>query len=74
MFIHHIIQTLFLVIGLLSLSAALFNWDWFFGTRNAALATKQLGREKSRWFYGAMGVLLIAAAIGFYFYVTYSGK
>lgn len=69
MFLHHIVQTLFLLAGIISLSAAIFNWDWFFNTRNASPVVKQLGRTKSRWLYGAMGTFFIATAIGFYYYI-----
>lgn len=74
MFLHHIIQSLFLLTGILSFMAALFDWDWFFGSRNAMIVTKHLGRTKSRWLYGAMGILLIATAVGFYFFVKYPTK
>ncbi len=67
MFFHHLIQTIFLLTGTTSLLASLFNWDWFFNTKNAEPVVKSLGREKSRWLYGAIGIILIAAAIGFYY-------
>ena len=69
MFLHHIVQILFLLAGIVSLSASLFNWEWFFTTRNAAPVVKYFGRTKSRWLYAAMGILFIATAIGFYYYI-----
>ncbi len=67
MFFHHLIQTIFLIAGVISLLAALLNWGWFFNTRNAEPVVRTLGRKKSRWLYGAIGILLIVAAIGFYY-------
>lgn len=67
MIIHNILQTIFLIVGIVVVSAALLDWDWFFASRNAAPIVRYLGRAKSRWFYGAAGILLIAVAIGFYY-------
>lgn len=67
MFFHHLIQTIFLLSGATALLAALFDWEWFFTTRNAEPVVRTLGRKKSRWLYGAIGIILIAAAIGFYY-------
>ena len=47
--------------------AALLDWGWFFNTKNAEPVVKALGRKNSRWLYGALGIILIAAAIGFYY-------
>ena len=67
MFFHHLIQTIFLLAGVTSLLAAVLNWEWFFNTKNAEPIVRSLGREKTRWLYGAIGIMLIAAAIGFYY-------
>ncbi len=67
MFLHHLIQTIFLLAGVTSLLAALLNWEWFFNTKNAEPVVRTFGREKSRWLYGVIGIILIAAAIGFYY-------
>lgn len=69
MFIHNIIQTLFLIAGIITLLASLCNWEWFFASANAAPVVKRLGRSKSRWLYGVIGMGLIAAAIGFYYHI-----
>lgn len=69
MFLHHVIQTLFLLAGIVALSAAVCNGDWFFNSRNAAPVVNYLGRTKSRWLYGAIGILFIVAAIGFYYHI-----
>ena len=67
MFFHHLIQTIFLLAGVTSLLAAVLNWEWFFNTKNAEPIVRSLGRKKARWLYGAIGIMLIAAAIGFYY-------
>lgn len=66
MFLHHVIQTIFVITGAISLLASLLNWDWFFTSDNAAPVVQRIGRKKSRWLYGAIGVFFIATAIGFY--------
>ena len=67
MFFHHLIQTIFLLAGVTSLLAAVLDWEWFFTTKNAEPLVRSLGRKKARWLYGAIGIMLIAAAIGFYY-------
>ena len=56
-----------LVIGLLMggfcLLGAILNWNWFFNARKAAMIVKIFGRNGARIFYGALGVVIIAAAI-----------
>ena len=67
MFLHHIIQAIFVLTGTTALLAALLDWDWFFTARNAEFVVKRIGRTKSRWLYGVAGVLIAAAGIYFYF-------
>lgn len=69
MILHNIIQIIFLLSGIVALLAAMFNWEWFFTSHNAAPIVKRLGRTKSRWLYGALGVLFIIAAVYFYYHV-----
>ena len=69
MILHNIIQIIFLLSGATALMAALFNWEWFFTTRNAEPVVKKLGRGKSRLLYGTAGVVFIFAAIFFYYKV-----
>ncbi len=69
MILHNIIQTIFVVAGLIAVAAALLDWDWFFTARNAEFIVKNLGRERSRILYGAIGVLFIVAAVFFYYKV-----
>ncbi len=69
MIVHNILQTIFLLAGIIVLLAALLNWEWFFTSRNAAPVVRYFGRTRSRLLYGAAGILLIAAAVGFYYHV-----
>ena len=69
MVLHSIIQTIFVAAGLTALLASIFNWEWFFTTKNADFIVKNLGRRGGRIIYGAVGVLLITAAIYFYYKV-----
>ena len=69
MILHHIIQCLFLLLGIVTLWAALFDRDWFFTSKNAEPVVKRLGRKKSRWLYGIIGVLQMATAVYFYFQI-----
>ena len=69
MLLHHIIQTIFIITGFIALLASLFDWQWFFTSANAQMIVKHLGRTKSRWLYGAIGVLLIVATVYFYYHV-----
>lgn len=64
---HNIIQVIFLLAGLTSLLASLLNWKWFFTADNTRYLVKQLGRGGARWVYGLIGVLLITAAVFFYY-------
>lgn len=68
---HYIIQGIFVVVGLLAVLAALFNWDWFFTSRNARFIVANAGRTRSRLFYGALGCLMIAT--GIFFFLTLRG-
>ena len=52
---HYFLQALFVLIGLLSLLAAVFNWKWFFDARNSQFIVKNAGRKQARMLYGAIG-------------------
>ncbi len=54
-----IVLSLFLLSGLLSLGAALGNWAWFFGSKNARMLTARLSRAQARWLYGIIGLLIL---------------
>ena len=47
--------------------ASLLNWNWFFTADNTSFLVKRLGRNGARWLYGAIGAMLIAAAVYFYY-------
>jgi threonine/homoserine/homoserine lactone efflux protein len=69
MIVHHIIQAIFLLAGVIALLASLFDWEWFFTTENTRYLVKKFKRKGVRWIYGIAGVLFIAAAIYFFFQI-----
>ena len=69
MILHNVVQAIFLFAGTISLLSSLLNWEWFFTADNAKFAVKRFGRNGARWIYGIIGLLLIAAAIYFFFQV-----
>ena len=69
MILHNVVQAIFLLAGIISLLASLLNWEWFFTTDNSRFAVKKFGRKGARWVYGTIGVLLIAAAVYFFFQI-----
>lgn len=52
-----IMAAIFALCGLLSIAAALRDWDWFF--KSQAL-TGRLSRRRQRIIYGALGAIMIA--------------
>ena len=62
----YLIQAIFALTGIVALLAALLDWDWFFSARNAQFIVGNVGRRQARWFYGVLGVILIATAIFFF--------
>lgn len=64
---HHIVQAIFLLAGIVALAASLFNWEWFFATENARFMVNRLGRRGARIVYSIIGALFIFAAIYFYY-------
>ena len=69
MVLHSIIQTIFVIAGVTALLAAAFNWEWFFASKNVEPVVKRIGRNRSRLLYGAVGAVLIATAVIFYYKV-----
>ncbi|MEG1563240.1 MAG: immunity 17 family protein [Bacteroides sp.] len=69
---HYVVQALFVLAGLVALLAALFNWEWFFGARNAQSLVRSVGRGRARWFYGTVGVLCIGMAVYFFLHTPAS--
>lgn len=66
--IHYFIQGIFVLVGILSILAAFFNWDWFFTAQNARFFVNQFGRQRARICYALLGGLMIF--IGIYFFLT----
>lgn len=62
---HYFICSLFALTGVVALLAALLNWDWFFTAKNSQFIVQNVGRKQARWFYGALGALLIGTALFF---------
>ena len=53
------------IAGIVSLLAALLDWDWFFTARNTQFVVRNVGRRQARLFYGILGLILIATAVFF---------
>lgn len=66
MITHYIIQSIFVLVGLLSVLAALFDWDWFFTARNSQFIVANTGRKRARLFYAALGLLMMGTGIFFF--------
>ena len=73
MVMHYIIQALFVLIGLLALLAALFNWEWFFTAQNTQFIVANAGRNRARLFYGIVGIILMIMSVFFFFQVKEAG-
>ena len=56
--IHYFIQGLFVLVGLLSVLAAICNWNWFFTAQNTQFIVRNVGRKQARWFYALIGIFL----------------
>lgn len=63
---HYFIQSIFVLVGLLAVLAALFNWDWFFNAQNSQFIVSNVGRPKARLFYAVLGLLLIGTGVFFF--------
>lgn len=50
---------MFFAAGMLSLLAAVFNWDWFFNSSNAKLLTGTFSRTVSRMVYAVIGCAVL---------------
>lgn len=70
MFFHYLLQAIMFVSGITALAASLFDWEWFFTTKNAEPIIKSIGRKNGRILYGIAGIALIAAATYFYFRIS----
>lgn len=70
MIMHYIVQSIFLLTGLIAFFASLFNKDWFFTAENARFIVNKFGRNGARWTYGTIGAIFIFAAIYFYYQIN----
>ena len=68
MIAHYIIQSVFVLVGILSILASVFNWEWFFTAHNSQFIVRNLGRNKARIFYALLGIGMIA--VGVYFFLS----
>lgn len=62
----YIVQGIFALAGFISLLASVFNWNWFFTARNSQFIVQNVGRRQARWFYGALGIILIGMSVFFF--------
>lgn len=67
---HYILQGIFVLVGLLYILIALFNWDWFFTARNTQFIVRNAGRQRARLFYAVLGLMMIATGIYFFLHVS----
>lgn len=68
---HYLIQGIFVLVGLLAILAAIFNWDWFFTANNTQFIVNNVGRGRARLFYAVLGLMMIAT--GVYFFLNIQG-
>ncbi len=61
----YIVQGIFATAGILSLLAAILDWEWFFTARNTRFIVQNVGRRQARLFYGVLGVILIGMSLFF---------
>lgn len=50
------------IVGLLSITASIANWDWFFNSANARIYTSRMSRRAARIAYFILGILIIFMA------------
>ncbi len=63
---HYFIITLFALAGVVSVLAAVLDWEWFFTAQNTRFIVRSLGRRRARWCYGLLGVVLVVLAVFFF--------
>lgn len=66
MAVHYIIQSVFVLVGIISILAASFNWDWFFNAQNSQFIVRNMGRKHARLFYAVLGLIMIGTGVYFY--------
>lgn len=65
MLLHYLLQGLFVLVGLVALLAAVFNWDWLFTARNSRFVVSSVGRRKARLLYAVLGVFMVGTGLFF---------
>jgi hypothetical protein len=55
-----------IAVGIFTLSASIFNWDFFFENRKARFFMSVFGRNGSRIFYGILGLVFFFLAYKMY--------
>ena len=69
---HYFLLGIFALVGILSLAAAVFNWDWFFQAQSIPRFVRKAGRLRARLYYAAAGLVLIGMAAVFFHFVQES--
>jgi hypothetical protein len=64
----YLVFAIFILTGIISLTAAIFNFEWFFRSPKTSTFVCWFGRKGARIFYGLFGGILIAAGILFSLY------
>ncbi|WP_099463838.1 immunity 17 family protein [Parabacteroides provencensis] len=59
----YFILALFIALGIFSIIAAAFNFDWYFQTSGAMTFVRKFGRKGARIFYTILGLALIACGV-----------
>ena len=62
----YIVQGIFVVAGIISLLAAVFDWEWFFTARNTQFAVKCVGRKRAGLLYGVLGIFVMGMSVFFF--------
>ncbi len=58
-----IFSGIFLLIGLFSFAASIFNWDFFFNARRSKWLVNIIGRNGTRFFYSILGITLMIVGL-----------
>ena len=66
---HYFLLGIFALVGLFSLAAAIFNWDWFFHAQSLPRFVRNAGRKRARLYYALVGILLIGMS-GLFFHLV----
>lgn len=54
---------IFILMGVFSLVAAAFNFNWYFESEGVMMFVRRFGRKGARIFYAALGVALLAGGV-----------